>query len=124
MRSDLGAKQDGNHATDARLRIEGAQGSEAHACGKADDLAHASHARVVPRGRNTMKRYGFQGGSMSCPSPRAANSVRCVRVADLLAEEVSDFHDFVRSQLERNPTQAGVSQPDAEAAVDAGSDAV
>lgn len=63
MRSDLGAEHDGNHAANSRLGIEGAQGSEPHACGEADDLAHASHARAVSRSRDTMKRGAFQGAA-------------------------------------------------------------
>lgn len=123
MRSDLGAEHDGNHTANSRMGIEGAQGCEPHAGGEADDLAHASHAGAASHGGDTMKRYAFQGGSMICPSPKATNSVRCVRVAELLADEVSDLHDFIRSQLEGDPTETGVSQPDSEAAIDAGSDA-
>lgn len=123
MRFDLGAKQDGNHAADACVGAVAPQGGEAHACGESDDLAHASHAGAASHGGDTMKRYAFQGGSMICPSPKATNSVRCVRVAELLADEVSDLHDFIRSQLEGDPTETGVSQPDSEAAIDAGSDA-
>ena len=124
MRRSSRREEHRNHAANSRMGIEGAQGSEPHACGEADDLAHASHARAASHSCDTMKRYAFQGGSMTCPPPKAANSVRCVRVADLLAEEVSDFHDFIRSQLKGDPAEAGVSQPDTEAAVDAGSDAV
>lgn len=115
MQSRSRIEKDSHHAADACVRTVAAQGSEPHACGEADDLAHASHARAASHSCDTMKRYAFQGGSMTCPSPKAANSVRCVRVAELLADEVSDLHDFFRSQLEG---EASVSQPDAQASID------
>lgn len=62
--------------------------------------------RVFPSGRLTVH---VQGAAL-------APLVRCADVSELFAEEVADFHEFSRSEIEGDPAEAVVSQPDAEAA--------
>jgi hypothetical protein len=67
-------------------------------------------------------RIDFAQGSLSIDAPASPRSVRCVRVAELVREELAQPEFCRGAQRESEPADAVVAQPDAQAAVDEGAD--
>lgn len=58
--SDFRGEEHSHHAANAVLRIEGAQGGEAHAMHEMKDLAHGQHLGAAHSHHETMKCAAFQ----------------------------------------------------------------
>lgn len=71
--------------------------------------------------RHVKRQYAYGVLSVHAPAGDVA-SVRCVRVAGLLTEEVSEFRPLGGTEREGHPAEPGVSQPVPQAAIGEGSE--
>lgn len=94
-------EEHGKGRTRAAADVKGAQGAETQVDGASSSAQQTPAATMFSR-----------------PEQRGVGSMRVCRARDLLAEELPNSEYIGRGQRERDPSDALVAQPDAEASRD------